>query len=108
MTLTEAKLKAVRDWSKPQNIKDFWSFLGFANYYRRFVKNFDRRGGSIEGFDQERSTMVVGTISAACLLAVKGHALCIALVLLFPDPKLRYTVVIDASRTTAGGVLMQD
>ena len=40
MTPTEAKLKAVRDWSKPQNVKDIGSFLGFANYYRRFVKNF--------------------------------------------------------------------
>ena len=29
-------------------------------------------------------------------------------VLLFPDPKLPYIVVIDASGTTAGGVLMQD
>ena len=40
MTLIEAKLKAVRDWSKPQNVRDIRSFLGFANYYRRFVKNF--------------------------------------------------------------------
>ena len=40
MTPTEAKLKAIHNWSKPQNTKDVWSFLGFANYYRRFVKNF--------------------------------------------------------------------
>ena len=40
MTPTEAKLKAVRDWAKPQNVRDIWSFLGFANYYRWFVKNF--------------------------------------------------------------------
>ena len=29
-------------------------------------------------------------------------------VLLFPDPKLPYTIVTDASGTTVGGVLMQD
>ena len=40
MTPIEGKLKVVRDWSKALNIKDIWSFLGFANYYRRFVKNF--------------------------------------------------------------------
>ena len=40
MMPTEAKLKAVRDWAKPQNVRDIWSFLGFTNYYRRFVKNF--------------------------------------------------------------------
>ena len=40
MTSTEANLKAICDWSKPHNIRDICSFLGFANYYRRFVKNF--------------------------------------------------------------------
>ena len=30
------------------------------------------------------------------------------MVLLFPDPKLPYTVVIDASKSAAGGVLMQN
>ena len=32
MTLTEAKLKAVRDWATPQDVKGVRSFLGFANY----------------------------------------------------------------------------
>ena len=40
MTPTEAKLKAVRDWSTPKDVKDVRSFLGFANYYRQFVKDF--------------------------------------------------------------------
>ena len=33
MTATEAKLKAVRDWATPQDVKGVRSFLGFANYY---------------------------------------------------------------------------
>ena len=40
MTPTEATLKAVRDWAIPQNVSDIRSFLGFANYYQRFVRNF--------------------------------------------------------------------
>ena len=40
ITLIEAKLKVVCDWSKPQNVKDIRSFLGFANYYRWFIKDF--------------------------------------------------------------------
>ena len=40
MTPIEAKLKAVRDWASPKDVKGVRSFLGFANYYRRFVQNF--------------------------------------------------------------------
>jgi hypothetical protein len=34
------KVKAVREWEKPKNLKDVERFLGFANFYRRFIKNF--------------------------------------------------------------------
>ena len=40
MMPTEAKLKAVRYWAFPEDVKCVRSFLGFANYYRRFVQNF--------------------------------------------------------------------
>ena len=40
MTPTEAKLKVVRDWATPQDIKGVRSFLEFANYYRHFIKGF--------------------------------------------------------------------
>ena len=40
MTPTKAKLKAVQDWATPQDVKGIRSFLGFANYYRCFVKDF--------------------------------------------------------------------
>ena len=33
MTPIEAKLKAVRDWATPEDVKGIRSFLGFANYY---------------------------------------------------------------------------
>jgi hypothetical protein len=36
------KVKAVAEFPKPRTAKQALSFLGLANYYRRFVKNFSR------------------------------------------------------------------
>ena len=47
MTPTEAKLKVVRDWSKPKNIRGVRSFLSSTNYYRGFVKNFAAMAGTL-------------------------------------------------------------
>lgn len=33
-------VKVVQDWPKPKTLKDLRSFLGFANYYRRFARRF--------------------------------------------------------------------
>lgn len=34
------KLEAVREWMRPVHLAELRSFLGFAGYYRRFVKGF--------------------------------------------------------------------
>ena len=34
------KIEAVAKWPLPSNVMDVRSFLGFANYHRRFIKNF--------------------------------------------------------------------
>ena len=34
------KVKAVKKWSTPTKIKEVESFLGFANFYQQFIKNF--------------------------------------------------------------------
>jgi len=30
----------ILSWPEPKNVKDVRKFLGLANYYRRFIKNF--------------------------------------------------------------------
>jgi hypothetical protein len=34
------KVKAIQEWQAPTTVKGVRSFLGFANFYRRFVKHF--------------------------------------------------------------------
>ena len=34
------KVKAVKKWKTPTKINEVESFLGFANFYKQFIKNF--------------------------------------------------------------------
>jgi hypothetical protein len=38
--MSTRKVEAVRTWEMPRNLKDIQRFLGFANFYCRFIKNF--------------------------------------------------------------------
>jgi len=37
--IEQDKIKAVKRWKMPMKIKKVESFLGFANFYRRFIQN---------------------------------------------------------------------
>jgi len=37
-----AKVKAVADWPTPKNLKEVRGFIGFANFYRRFIEGFSK------------------------------------------------------------------
>jgi hypothetical protein len=34
------KIRAMQDWEPPSNLKDIRAFLGFANVYRCFIRNY--------------------------------------------------------------------
>jgi hypothetical protein len=34
------KVKVVQDWNPPRTVKGIQSFLGFCNFYRRFIRDY--------------------------------------------------------------------
>lgn len=37
LTMDHSKVQVIQDWPEPRKVKDVQSFLGFANFYRRFI-----------------------------------------------------------------------
>jgi len=40
LTMSDAKVRTIQEWPEPKKVKDIQSFLGFANFYRRFIFNY--------------------------------------------------------------------
>ena len=40
--MKEKRIEVVKDWPKLQLVRDIQVFLGFANFYRRFIRNFSK------------------------------------------------------------------
>ena len=81
--------------------------MGFANYYQRFVKDFAAITDPLTLLTKKDVEWPWGPYQRCAFQQLK-ESLYAAPVLLFPDPKLHYIVVTNASGTAAGGVLMQD
>jgi len=40
--MISTKVEAIQAWSTPEKVVDVQSFIGFANFYRRFIKGFSK------------------------------------------------------------------
>ena len=40
LKMDQSKVQAIQDWPEPRKVKDIQSFLGFANFYRRFISDY--------------------------------------------------------------------
>ena len=42
ISMSERKVESIRDWKRPKSVKNIQEFLGFANFYRRFIEGFSK------------------------------------------------------------------
>jgi hypothetical protein len=78
------KLKAVKDWPRPKTIKDIQKFLGFCNFYRRFIKDYSELARPLFNLTKKGKPFIWTDHHERAFTGLQ-HALTSSLVLLLPD-----------------------
>jgi len=105
-------VKAISNFSQPRTLKELQSFLGLANYYRKFIKNYSRIAAPLTDALQKMSVSCPINFIEQMEYAFKAlkQALTSDPCLQLPDSDGEYEVTTDASEdeATVGAVLIQD
>jgi hypothetical protein len=101
------KTKAIREWPQPTRVKQLRSFLGLANYYRRFVNQYASIAAPLHDLTGS-SVRFEWTDAHSNAFAALKEALCSTPVLAPPMPDKPFLIFFDGSSTVAlGAVLCQ-
>lgn len=98
------KVQAVREFPTPTSIKQAQSFLGLANFYRRFIPNFSKIAAPLTQFTSKKS---VWSTEQDVAFATLKERLTSSPVLLVPDLKKDFVLTTDASHECMGATLEQ-
>ena len=101
-----AKLSAVKDWPQPEDRKQLQRFLGFANFYRRFIRDYSKIAAPLTALTSTTRRFQWTQEATQAFLDLKLRFTS-APILTQPDPELQFIVEVDASDTGVGAVLSQ-
>ncbi|MBW0560637.1 hypothetical protein O181_100352 [Austropuccinia psidii MF-1] len=106
LKMDQAKIQRISNWPPPRNLKALQSFLGFANFYHRFIKNCSKRISSRKSFLKKDSRLPLNEEALRLSHQLK-EAFTISPILSHFDPSLPTIVETDASYYALGAVLRQ-
>ena len=106
--LDPKKIKAIQDWVIPLIQKGVRSFLGLANYYRKFIKNFSKITGPLSDLLVKEGTVLKWTEACDDAFNEFKKHLSTAGVLKYPEFDKAFEVHTNASDFAIRGVFMQD
>ncbi|GBG73340.1 hypothetical protein CBR_g13061 [Chara braunii] len=103
----DSKIAAIRDWPTPSTLTELRSFLGLANYYRKFVRNFSTIAAPLRRLLKKEAIWQWDKDCTSALKKLK-RALIEYPVLKVADPSLPFVVTTGVSQYGIGAVLQQD
>lgn len=102
--MEEEKIRGVVNWPTPNKVKDVQKFLGLANFYRRFIKDFAKIAKPLHGLVRKDKKWEWGNEEEAAFRELKGMFTSRP-ILVAPDTEKEFRVESDASKFATGGVL---
>lgn len=112
ITMDPSRVTTVSEWPTPKSTCDIQVFLGFANFYRRFIKGYSRLAGPLTDLlkttrdGRPTGPFQMGPRAGAAFAALKRR-FTEAPILRHYDPALRVRLETDASRYAVSGILSQ-
>jgi hypothetical protein len=100
------KVSSVVDWPEPSSVRDLQIFLGFANFYRRFIRGFSKVAAPLTRLFKKDHPFVFDGPARQAFCQLK-YAFTTAPVLAHFQPDRPSTIETDASDFAIAAVLSQ-
>jgi len=107
LRMDPVKINAVTDWPTPTKIKDIQGFLGFCNFYCRFVQDYSALAHPLFDLTKKDTPFLWGPTQADAFQKLQ-KAITMSPVLLLPDYSKPFTLITDASDYATGAILEQE
>jgi len=102
----KSKIKTIQCWATPSLVKDIHCFLGFANFYRRFIKGYSKITTPLTALTCKDKPFLWNPKAQVAFDSLK-MAFTSALVLIQPDLTKPFTVETDTSDFALGVILSE-
>jgi RNase H-like domain found in reverse transcriptase/Reverse transcriptase (RNA-dependent DNA polymerase) len=106
ISMDAVKLGGIRDWPVPTMLKQTRSFLGFGNFYQKFISHYSKLARPLNNLTKKDKKFKWNTECQEALDTIKKRFM-EEPVLLMPDQSKPFQIESDASKVATGVVLTQ-
>jgi len=104
--MDKSKVETIQCWATPSSVKDIQRFLGFVNFYRRFIKGYSKIATPLITLTCKGKPFLWNPTAQVAFDTLK-MAFTSAPILIHPDPAKPFIMETDASDFTLGAILSQ-
>jgi len=103
LRMDEEKIRTIKEWKEPTNVKGIQSFLGFANFYRRFIRDYSKITTPLSSLTRKEKGWEWSDKQQEAFETLK-KAMITEPILQHFDPEQSVTIETDASNYAIGAI----